>query len=290
MRARGRACACVRVFWFEVLRSHRTARQQQPVLHVAPVTARCNHCSAPPGARRARLWLCAALHAMLCVQRRRSALPTIATESTRTRCARRHRGGLHAAWWAARPLLQRTSDVHEARARAAEERGRALQRCLLLGRWRLWHAGSRPPWRSLADRVGSSHGQKRRPGPWCSTPPAKWQAPPAGLGAAGSGEPRGRWQGHGHALQGAGRRLAGRGHPAPWPGPNRPAWALRPCWPGSGRSHLAAAMAVDFGSLPCHNFKWTLRLAPVPVTGPAAGIGRVHNRSRRCRWVSYGPA
>jgi hypothetical protein len=28
------------------------------------------------------------------------------------------------------------------------------------------------------------------PGPWCSTPPAKWQGPPAGLGAAGSGEPR----------------------------------------------------------------------------------------------------
>ncbi len=87
---------------------------------------------------RGALWFCAALHAMLCaarggrIQRRWSALPAIATESTRARCTRRYRGVLHAACWAARPLLQRTSDRHEARARAAAERGRALRgaRCL----------------------------------------------------------------------------------------------------------------------------------------------------------------
>ena len=34
---------------------------------------------------------------------------------------------------------------------------------------------------------------------------------------------------------------------------------------GSAGSHPAAALAVDFGSPPCLNFKWTLQLAPVPV-------------------------
>jgi hypothetical protein len=34
---------------------------------------------------------------------------------------------------------------------------------------------------------------------------------------------------------------------------------------GSARSHPAAALAVDFGSPPRLNFKWTLQLAPVPV-------------------------
>ena len=43
-----------------------------------------------------------------------SALPTIATESARARCTRGCFGVLHAAWWAARPLVQRTSDLHEA--------------------------------------------------------------------------------------------------------------------------------------------------------------------------------
>jgi hypothetical protein len=38
----------------------------------------------------------------------------MATETTRARCTRGYRRVLHAAWWAARPLLQRTSDVHEA--------------------------------------------------------------------------------------------------------------------------------------------------------------------------------
>ncbi len=52
---------------------------------------------------------------------------------------------------------------------------------------------------------------KRWPGPRCSTPPAK-QGPPAGLGAAGSGEPPGRWQG-----QGPRSPLAGR-----WKAPYRP--------------------------------------------------------------------
>ena len=43
-----------------------------------------------------------------------SALPTIATESARARCTRGCFGVLHAAWWAARPWLLRTSDLHEA--------------------------------------------------------------------------------------------------------------------------------------------------------------------------------
>ena len=36
---------------------------------------------------------------------------------------------------------------------------------------------------------------------------------------------------------------------------------------GSARRHRdpAAALAVDFGSPPCLNYKWTIHLAPVPV-------------------------
>ncbi len=103
MRARGRACACVRVFWFEVCGAAEPPASNDPccMLHRSrPVATTAR---APPGTRRARLWLCAALHAMLCaahggrIQRSRSALPTIATESTRARCARRYRGVLHAA-------------------------------------------------------------------------------------------------------------------------------------------------------------------------------------------------
>ncbi len=148
-------------------------------------------------------------HALRCTRR-----TDLATESTRARCARRYRGVLHAAWWAARPLLQRTSDLHEARARAAAERGRALRGARCCGGRRLWHAGSQPPWRSLSDRVlpGSCQwrsdppiASKRRPGPWCSTPPEKWQGPPAGLGAAGSGEPRAA--GRARALPVPGRAL-----------------------------------------------------------------------------------
>jgi hypothetical protein len=226
--------------------------------------------------RRARLLFCAELHAMLCaahggrIQRRRSALPTIATESTRARCARRYRGVLHATWWAARPLLLRTSDLHEARARAAEERGRALRgvRC-----WGVGDCGTQGAnrhgghWQALAGcyRAARAAGARILPSPVSAgpgrgarstTPPAKWQSPPGPawvppeVGSpgppAGSGFhvlpcralegalPAGAIQRHGRARLGQ---------------PGR--WTLLP---GSGRSHLAA-MAVDFGSLPRHYLK-----------------------------------
>jgi hypothetical protein len=162
------------------------------------------------------------------IQRRRSALPTIATESTRARCARRYRGVLHAAWWAARPLLLRTSDRHEARARAAVERGRALRgaRC-----WGVGDCGTQE-----ANRHGG-HGQTRcyraagarilpspvnaGPGRGARRRKQSGRAPPGRAGCRRTWGAPGRWQGQGPALQGAGRRLSGRAHPlaAPFAGP-----------------------------------------------------------------------
>ena len=182
------------------------------MLNVAPGTARCNHCSAPPGTRRARLWFCAALHAMLCaargewIQRRWSALPARATESTR--CTRGCRSVLHAACLAARPLLQRPCDRQETRARAAEERGWVLHRTRCLGSATVACRGEPAAMaleRALQGRWGSDPPgtSKRRPRPWCSTPPAKCQGPPAGLECRRKWGAPGRWQGQGPARQGA---------------------------------------------------------------------------------------
>jgi hypothetical protein len=145
VRARAHACAwaCVRLracFWLEVCGATEPPASNTPccMLHRSrPVATTAR---APPGTRRARLWVCAALHAMLCaahggrIQRRRSELPTIATESTRARCTRRYRGVLHAAWWAARPLLLRTSDLARGLGPRCSRARPGAPRCSLLGR------------------------------------------------------------------------------------------------------------------------------------------------------------
>ena len=140
--------------------------------------------------------------------------------------------------------------------------------CSLPGRRRLWHAGSQPRWQ---DRVLPASWcsdppitSKRRPGPWCSTLPAKCQwarrAPrPAGSGAGPC--PAGRWKarlrpgrltGRPGAVQ---RHGPGRARPTPGGYLGREVRAGRPvrsCDLGlDGQVQPAAAlMAVGFGSLP----------------------------------------
>jgi hypothetical protein len=182
------------------------------------------------------------------------------------------RGGPRIRCCSASPTGTRGGD----RARAAEDRGWALQRarCRGIGDCRTQGASThgdqtgffKPTGtRIIQSPVNAGPGRGEH-----STLRAKCQGRPAGLGAAGSGElraagrvralpcrapagrrlagPAGAVQRHGWARLGRPRRL-----PRPrGTGPCEASTQLRPTWAGSACSHLAAATArgAGFGSLP----------------------------------------
>ncbi len=152
-------------------------------------------------------------------------------------------------WWAARPLLLRTSDLHEA--------GPALQQSAAGPSAVLATGGSATVARRgepATMAVGAS-GQlvplcsdppmtsKRRPRPWCSTLPVPKVPGPAGRPECCRPGPSSAMAGPGSAGPGG---FLGREVPA-LARPNCPVATLvaRPCL-----QPLAAAMAVGFGSLP----------------------------------------
>jgi hypothetical protein len=128
----------------------------------------------------------------------------------------------------------------------------------------------------------------------CPTLPAKCQwarrAPrPAAAGSGAGPCPAGRWKarlrrltGRPGVVQRHGRAKLGRpGRLLVPPSQQRLSEAtagrpVRSCDLDGQVQPAAALMAVGFGSLPYHNLTaQTLQLAPVPVPGPATGIGRV---------------
>jgi hypothetical protein len=193
-------------------------RPQRPVLHVAPVTARCNHCPAPPGTRRAHFW--AARDALRCTRRTDlAALVRAAHDSDRVDT---------------RPLH---SQLSRCASRRVVGRASAVERALQAS----WC--SDPPVTS-----------KRRPRPWCSTLPVP--KVPGPLGRPGCrrewGAP-GRRQGQGAALQGACRKAPFRPGPSSaiaWPGSARPGGCLDREVPAGRPEYPAVTLMARFSLKP----------------------------------------